>query len=192
MKPTLSRLYQYVGPLEIMQRAATSPAPPPIGSLCDLLEQLRSFGFQRRSGYSLTVTFVIDADGRLRIADRHSEHVVCAGCGEVQSAGEMTFEWNSDRCVVESISNQSTGYCPEPLSWNAVDVALTGIGVCHTGRFDPEFEFRRCSRCKQINIVKDNWFFCSICGTPLPAHWNCNDSFPNLKHKEPLDGHVAR
>jgi hypothetical protein len=36
----------------------------------------------------LVVTFAIDAKGSLRVADRRSEHVACAGGGPVLSAGE--------------------------------------------------------------------------------------------------------
>ena len=36
------------------------------------------------------ITFVIGVDGVLRVADRRSEHVACAGGGDVLSAGELT------------------------------------------------------------------------------------------------------
>lgn len=40
----------------------------------------------------VTVTFVVNVQRDLLIADRRSEHVVCAGGEVVLSAGEMIFE----------------------------------------------------------------------------------------------------
>src|SRR6185503_4526289 len=95
-------------------------------------------------GKSLSVTFVIDINGRLRIADRRSEHVVCSGGDDVLCAGEMTFGWKSGECVVENVTNQSTGYCPDVESWDAVESALVGLSIRHPPGFDPPFVFRRC------------------------------------------------
>ena len=49
---------------------------------------------------------VVGLDGALRIADRHSEHVSCAGEREVLAAGEMFF---ADGRVAR-VSNQSSGF----------------------------------------------------------------------------------
>jgi hypothetical protein len=73
-------------------------------------------------------TFVIDLNGDLLVADRRSEHVACAGGGPVLSAGEMFFLVEEDRVEVTDVSNQSTGYCPEPSSWPGVAAALDRIG----------------------------------------------------------------
>ena len=127
-------------------------------------------GYQ--SGESLTVTFVVGTDGILRIADRRSEHVACAKGEDVLSAGEMTFGGVGDGLSVERVTNQSTGYCPEPESWAAVSGSLDGIPVEHPDSFDPVSVFRRCPSCSQINIVKDEWFVCGVCQSTLPASWN--------------------
>lgn len=168
----MPKLYRYVGPAEIQRRATGVPAPPPIGSPGELLDRLQELGFQPRLGCPFTVTFVIAPDERLRIADRRSEHVTCAGNGEVLSAGEMTFGWGAEACIVENVTNQSTGYCPDAESWTAVDCALKKLAVWHPTNFEPIFEFRRCPHCQQTNIIKDGWFVCSMCGAGLPMWWN--------------------
>ena len=91
---------------------------------------------------SAVATFVIDADGRRWIADRHSEHVQCARGGDVLSAGEMTFSLKGGAVAVVGVSNQSTGYRPEPESWPAVAAALDQAGLAHPGGFTAPFEFR--------------------------------------------------
>jgi len=169
-------LYQYVGPREIQHAQIAAIRPRPIESLNKLLKSLLGLGFQRHPDVSLTVTFVIDADGQLRIADQHSEHVACATPAGVQSAGEMSFAWEAERLIVLAITNQSTGFCPEPASWPAVELALNKIGIEHPGEFEPSFEFRRCVHCSQTNIIKDQWFVCDVCGAALPAHWNYGET----------------
>jgi hypothetical protein len=89
-------------------------------------------------------TFVIDRDGLLRIADRHSEHVVCAGQQNVYSAGEITFEIANNKVSVSNITNQSTGYCLEPKSWRVVEKALDDASIAHPGQFTDQFIFRLC------------------------------------------------
>lgn len=122
---------------------------------------------------SLTVTFVVLPDG-LWVADRHSEHVACAQGAPVHSAGEMTFALDRRRSSVEVVyvTNQSTGYCPEPESWPAVEAALDAAGIAHPGRFSAEMVFRRCPKCASTNIVKDECFACAVCGADLPREWN--------------------
>jgi hypothetical protein len=73
---------------------------------------------------------------------------------------------------VEQITNQSTGFCPEPQSWQAVSKALDRIGLTHPGGFTMTCVFRRCTGCATINIVKDDWFRCEVCGVALEAQWN--------------------
>jgi hypothetical protein len=73
---------------------------------------------------------------------------------------------------VEQVTNQSTGYCPEPESWSAVASALEAIGVSAPEGYTTELLFRRCPRCSQINVVKDSAFECAVCGSTLPSSWN--------------------
>ena len=121
----------------------------------------------------MPATFVIDTDGRLRVADRRSEHVACAGGGDVQSAGEMFFLIDgSAASKLAGVTNQSTGYCPEPESWPAVAAALDAASLPHPGGFTTEFVFRLCKACGQRNVVKEGVFECGACGRPLSAAWN--------------------
>ena len=166
------RLYSYVGPEAIRSRVASSPAGEPIRSVADLLSWFDSGGQQPDAAGLIGVTFVIDPSGVLRVADRRSEHVACAGGGPVRSAGEMFFRWKGDVVEVVEVSNQSTGFCPEPESWPTVAAALDAAGIPHPGGFTQPIIFRRCPRCGQRNIVKDGWFVCSVCAAELPREWN--------------------
>lgn len=117
-------------------------------------------------------TFVVDVDGILRLAPRRSEHVVCAGGETVLSAGEMSLRKESGRFVVDEVSNQSTGYCPDVGSWPAVCAALDRAGILHPAGFTQEVVFRRCPSCQQLNVVRENDFVCVFCDEALPQEWN--------------------
>jgi hypothetical protein len=87
------------------------------------------------------VTFVVALDGLLRLARRSSEHVACAEGHDVLAAGEMTFAAEPGWHVTE-VTNQSTGYCPDPDCWPAVAGALDRVGVPHPGGFTDLVIFR--------------------------------------------------
>lgn len=163
------KLYIYVGPAEIGARASANSGGSIIETRADLEAWLGSFRLPHIPA-EFTATFVIDSTGKLRLADRRSEHVVCAGGLPVCAAGEMTFD-TADLAVVE-VTNQSTGYCPEPASWPAVAAALDRIGIEHPKQFTKSLIFRRCPKCGETNIVKDNWFKCAVCYAGLPEAWN--------------------
>lgn len=170
MSSTMPKTYSYVGLPEIQTRSRSAPKGVPISRADDLRSWIKATGQQSRS--QIVATFVIDLNGSLLIADRHSEHVACAGGEQVLSAGEMTFLIDDDGLEVTDVSNQSTGYCPEPESWSQVALALDGIPLRHPGKFTQEIVFRRCTSCDQINIVKDGWLVCLACGKELPTQWN--------------------
>jgi hypothetical protein len=157
------RRYSYVGPDDIRK---TALAATPRGTEIRAARDLEPFA----NGEPLT--FVVGDDGMLRVADRRSEHVACAGGGEVLSAGELTAVRSGSGCRVIDVSNQSTGYCPEPESWKAVAEALDKAGIAHPGHFTFEAIFRRCTQCGERNLVKDAWFYCAICESALPENWN--------------------
>lgn len=150
------RVYRYVGPAEhrsgIMHagHAVTSPAA------------LRVFDDDP------IVTFVVTTDGILRIAPRRSEHVACAGGGDVLTAGELGFS----RTAITYASNQSTGFCPAIESFSALAAALDAARIPRPATWTVAFEFRRCPACNERNIVKDDHFECALCGAELPRHWN--------------------
>lgn len=167
----MARRYQYVGPSEI-RLAAERTSPGTVITTVELLNRWIALADDRKSGESVTATFVIDIDGQLRLADWHSEHVAASGGKAVLSAGEITFVRRGNRIQIEELTNQSTGFCPEPESWTAVETALNQIGVEHPAGFTRECIFRRCPTCGQINIVKDDWFVCAVCQRELPSDWN--------------------
>jgi len=167
--------YAYVGPKEIAARLVGHSTGVRIRSFADWLAWIRTTKQQPGSDGLFAATFVIDAVGDLLLADRHSEHVACAGGGAVLSAGELFFRVNGETIAAVAVSNQSTGFCPEPESWPAVATAFEQIGVRHPGRFTTEIVFRRCESCRQRNIVKDGWFVCAVCEAELPARWNFSE-----------------
>jgi hypothetical protein len=165
------KVYRYVGPRQIAERASSQPTGLPIRSSDDVREWVRSTG-QELSAGCVIATFVVDITGTLMIADRRSEHVACAGQQPVLSAGEITFALGRTVEIV-AVSNQSTGYCPEPESWSAVSTALAAAGLSSPGGFSLECVFRFCSTCEAKNIVKGEAFECAVCGAELPTVYNC-------------------
>ena len=163
------RFYSYVGPPEIRDAVMSAQPGAPIRNRADLSAWLASDSADAARDGSITATFIIDCDGVLRLAPRRSEHMACAAGGPVLSAGEITFSADGD---VSEVSNQSTGFCPEPESWDHVAAALDHIPVTHPGRFTTTVVFRLCPGCNQRNIVKDDWFVCDVCGADLPVVWN--------------------
>jgi hypothetical protein len=114
-------------------------------------------------------TFVVDTATLLRLAPRQREHVVCAGGEPVLSAGEVAFGRTADGWWgVTGITNQSTGYCPDPGSWPAVATALIRAGLPHPPGFTAAFVFRRCPGCGELNIVREADFVCVFCDGALP------------------------
>jgi hypothetical protein len=165
-------IYRYVGPKKIAERTRSAPAGVRIESPEDVLRWVRETGQEVDAAGNIVATFIIDEAGGLRIADRRSEHVACAGGRPVRSAGEMTFTIRKRGVSVPWVTNQSTGYCPEPDSWPAVEAALGRAGIAAPDGFNQEFEFRCCPRCGSINIVKEGVFECGACLAPLPEEWN--------------------
>ncbi|GAA3453922.1 hypothetical protein [Dactylosporangium matsuzakiense] len=156
------RLYRYVGPAELMGGPAGAAMVSPAA-------------FERwiaRADASEPFTYVVDRHGYLLLAPRECEHVACAGGSRVRGAGEVTFARDADGWLVRTVSNQSTGYCPDVTSWPAVAAAFERAALRHPGRFSDELTFRRCPGCTELNVVKDGDFACTYCGTALPARWN--------------------
>ena len=123
------RLYRYVGPPRILERVRSQPMGALIQSPDDVWDWIENHRPETIGG-RVIATFVIDAAGSLRIADRRSEHAACAGGLPVRSAGEIAFAVAAGRRIeVGDVSNQSVGYCPEPESWPAVAEALRNAGL---------------------------------------------------------------
>ena len=164
--------YHYVGPLEIKHVARQPAQRAVIRRAQDIAGWVNDTQQRLSADDTITATFVIDLQEELWIADQHSEHVYCASGQDVLAAGEMTFELANDQVSVTAITNQSTGYCPEPASWTAVQSVLDRLQLPHPGEFTPSFIFRRCIKCGTTNVVKDGWFECAVCQAPLPEEWN--------------------
>ncbi|WP_406264059.1 hypothetical protein OH779_13285 [Actinacidiphila glaucinigra] len=166
--PTPSEAFTYVGPADIraavVRPGATGRA---VRSPDDLREWLDGTGPAEREE---PFTYVVDLTGTLLLAPRRSEHVACAGGGPVLAAGEITFAAGEDGgWEVTEVSNQSTGYCPDPeASWPALAEALDHAGLARPRWFTQAVVFRHCPRCGERNLVKDGDFTCALCESPLP------------------------
>jgi hypothetical protein len=115
-------------------------------------------------------TLVVVLDGMLRLAARRSGHVAPAGGRDVLAAGENTFVPIKNGWYVTEVTNQATGYCPDPDSWPAVANALDCVGVKRAGNLTDKVIFRRCLTCGDRNIVRH--FTCALCDSALPAQSN--------------------
>ena len=163
------RRYAYVGRDDLAEAAAARSGTE-IRSTEDLARWLAAHAGERE-GAAIPATFVVALDGFLRLASRRSEHVACAAGQPVLSAGEIFFAPGPPGRAV-AVSNQSTGYCPEPESWPAVAEAFERAGLQHPGQFTNAFIFRRCAACGQRNLVKEAVFTCAVCNADLPRDWN--------------------
>ncbi|MEU4620480.1 hypothetical protein AB0G04_10955 [Actinoplanes sp. NPDC023801] len=152
--------YRYLGPPGIAARDAQPGRP--VRSAAELHAFLAGSDPRDRNE---PFTYVVTADGVLRLAPRRSEHVACAGGGDVLAAGEITFGTGGH---VTDITNQSTGYGPDPSCWPDAAAALDAAGITHPGRFTSAFTFRHCPGCGNLSLIKDGDFSCALCEADLP------------------------
>lgn len=164
----VEKLYTYVGPRDLL-----TLSPPE-----DLVQVVSAESFYRwaqnkkvrSEGY--TVTYVVLASGELRMAERQTEHVACAEGGPVRAAGEMSFEIHKREVHITSLSNLSTGFCPEPEYLEQVLALVASLQVDLSTCDVHFFEFRRCQECQSTNVIKVGDPFCVVCDAPLPEEWN--------------------
>lgn len=163
------RWYRYVGPADVAAVALLGNQGRSVRSRTDFDACV---GAIEPRDLAEPFTYVVDTEGVLRLAPRRSEHVACAGGGEVLAAGEITFLKRVSGWTVSEVNNQSTGYCPDPACWPSVASALDRAEFDRPDGFTVEFVFRRCPDCYNINVVKDEDFTCCLCGAELPRVWN--------------------
>jgi hypothetical protein len=164
------KLYRYVGPKPLLERLGSLSSGFAIHKADDVRAWIRTLSPRAAAG-SVTATFVVNAAGELLLADRRSEHVACAHGEPVLAAGEMTF-LIGDTIEVLEVTNQSTGYCPEPACWPSVATALCRAHLSAPDGFTKAFEFRRCNHCNNVTLIKDAIFECGMCGSMLPVAYN--------------------
>ena len=167
----MPKIYRYVGPPDLL-KTDTLPERFLINAPPDVSRWIRETHQKRGPDGGFVATFVIDTMSELWIADRRSEHIHCARHGDVLSAGEITFALEKEAVSVSAVTNQSTGFCPEPASWAVVRTALNAIGLDAPDDFTTAFDFRRCPACGSVNIVKEGHLVCEVCGNDLPVDWN--------------------
>ncbi|MFF8845850.1 hypothetical protein ACF08N_24545 [Streptomyces sp. NPDC015127] len=161
------RLFGYVGPADIRRAAEDAPAGRVIRTPADFAAWAEA---QAPGDLAEPFTYVVDADGLLRLAPRRSEHVACAGRAAVAGAGEVGFRrTDGGRWQAGYVSSQSTGYCPDPDSWPAVAGALDRAGLVRPGGgFTHEVVFRHCGASAELNVVREGDFVCVFCDAGLP------------------------
>ncbi|MFB8395594.1 hypothetical protein [Streptomyces yangpuensis] len=170
------RAYRYVGPAGPLSLVRPGSGGCGIRSAADAEAWLSALPARELAE---PFTFVVGTTGVLRLAPRRGEHVVCAGGAAVLAAGEMGFSRAaSGAWVVDEVSNQSTGYCPDVVSWAAVADALGAAGIGHPGGYTHEVVFRRCPGCREVGIVREDDFVCVFCDGPLPSRWNVDGEPP--------------
>jgi hypothetical protein len=166
------RQYRYVGPSEIVKHLSAVSRRVLVQSASDVLHWIKDTKQSPEYDNLIVATFVVDTEGRLWINDRRSEHVHCAAGQNVLSAGEMAFALDRNSLALVEVSNQSTGYCPEPESWPVVERALTAASIPHPTDFTMKCIFRLCENCGTKNLIKDEWYVCGVCQSPLSFEWN--------------------
>jgi hypothetical protein len=116
----MARYYHYVGSRNILESLAEDSGRFCLESGKSIIEWINKTKQPREYDGSVVLTFIIDTDGKLWLNERRSEHVLCAAKQDVLSACEITFVLDKNELLVMEVTNQSTGYCPEPESWPAV------------------------------------------------------------------------
>lgn len=167
----MQKQYRYVGSSDLLTLLQLPSTRLKVQSAGDIARWIAETKQPLEHDGSVIVTCIVDLSGHLWINDRHSEHVLCAAGQNVLSAGEMTFSLGDGVEVIE-VTNQSTGYYPEPDSWWAVARALQQVNIPHPNDFTTHFIFRKCEQCGTKNLIKDNWFVCAVCDADLPQMWN--------------------
>lgn len=165
------QLYHYVGSKNILANVSEERRGQKIRNFEDIKHWVEKTK-QKIINHTLVMTFIINQDMDLVISDRHSEHVVCAGGEPVLTAGEMTFYFEEKTIEVTEISNQSTGYCPKPSSWEVIKIALNRLNIAHPEELTQAFDFRKCDNCQSNNLIKEQVFECAVCGASLSLEWN--------------------
>lgn len=168
----MRRSYGYVGPADLADLVSLQGVGHAVGSLTEFSTWVEG---RAVAELSEPFTYVIDLSGCLRLAPRRSEHVVCAGGARVLGAGEVGFERRGEGWAVVLVSNQSTGYCPDLESWDAVAGALDTIGLTRPAGFTQPVVFRRCEGCKELNVVREDFLVCAFCESDLPIEWNIGE-----------------
>ncbi|MEV7600881.1 hypothetical protein AB0O91_26275 [Kitasatospora sp. NPDC089797] len=179
------RAYRYAGPPELRERAVELGAPG--GQLVwNRAEFAHWVDGRTAAELAEPFTFTVGLGGSLRLAPRRSEHVVCAGAEPVLSAGEIGFRRScggggrgrgegggtGGGWEVGTVSNLSTGYCPDVESWPAVAAALDRLALPYPGGFTHPVVFRRCPDCGRCGIVREGHYVCVFCDADLPERWN--------------------
>ncbi|WP_338767234.1 hypothetical protein WAF17_05420 [Bernardetia sp. ABR2-2B] len=166
------QLYSYVGSQEVFDSVDLKFTGYKISKSEDILNWIKKTA-QELINDSVIATFIINENHELLINDRHSEHVQCAGGKNVISAGEISFLIEGkDKISISEISNQSTGYCPKPESWKFVNEVLSKLEIEYPNYFTVDFDFRFCTNCQTINLIKEHIFECQVCGNDLDSEWN--------------------
>lgn len=153
------QVYGYVGPADLLRHNRGPQSDVAAAGLDHTLQSLSD-----EDGF---LTFVVTEGGAFRVGPRRSEHVTLAEGRPVLTAGEIWLVPHDQGWRVAEVTNQSTGYCPDPSSWPALADVLDALGIEHPRWWTTEFTFRRCPACGELNVISDGWMVCRACGADL-------------------------
>jgi hypothetical protein len=168
-------LYPYVGPKEIAMYGSSDIVRVHVLSTKDILSWVHATNQQPDASGAILATYIVNEQAEWWLTDRSYEHVACAQGTPVTAAGEVGFWLENGSLDISYVSNQSTGYCPEPSSWSAWKEACLQTDIQPPDNWSVAFQFRRCPACKSIQLIKEEDWFCAICDTALPEQWNLLD-----------------
>ncbi len=158
----MTRTYNYV-----VSRRIAEQAEAPISRLAPATpDDIRSWSLAPNNG-NLELTFVVDPRGQLWLSIDTASMSPARADSPYSLLASCVPRVTPQQVAVVSVSNQSTGYCPEPDCWPAVRDALRNAGLESPNEFTHAFDFRRCVSCSGINILKDGMPDCPSCGTEL-------------------------
>jgi hypothetical protein len=107
--------YRYLGPADLRGQVVAVEAVA-----VDAFQSLDGWLAARDPGErGEPFPFVASLDGLLRLAPRRREHVTLAGVRDVLAAGQIAFVSAEASWRVVEVTNQSTGYCPDPHAWRS-------------------------------------------------------------------------
>ncbi|AVV46255.1 hypothetical protein C6376_37820 [Streptomyces sp. P3] len=172
-----------MGPPELRRTVVDGAGGRVIRSAADLEGEPERDGGTAADDGGKPFTHVAGRDGLLRLAPRRSEHVACAEGQDVLGAGEISFRRTPGGPQVHEVSNQSTGYRPDPDSWPTVAAALDRAGIARPDGFTHALVFRRCEGRGEHNVVREA--VCVFRDDDLPPDWNMAASRQPQPHGVP-------
>lgn len=184
----MGRLFPYRGPSRLVPASGARPAGVVVETALQFADLADDPSQERLGDGSVAFTYVVDQSNSLRVANRRSEHVVCAGGEPVLAAGELFVTPGRKGSWVVRASNFSNGYMPSEDSFMALKLALERARLPAPKGFDPAIAYRYCGRCMEAVIAETG--ACRVCQAALALKWDLDASV--FEPDEPFVNSVGR